>query len=205
MSGDGDILRQPVVGHLGAVVDSGTFGIEPLPLDAVEMQHRGMGGKARPDRRARVGFRPVDDVGEILPERLLGQRRGVRLGAGHDQSIDLQPAEIGDIGVLPFDPPLRGLRSAHRRQREAVEVDASVAGGRSQQTHELALGRLQRGIRHVVDEPDREHRIGGILRTVEVIASRGCAGARPGLTISRCLSNRRVMPGPAIYSAASSR
>ena len=173
----GEIRRQPVVGHLGAVVDPRTFRGEPLPFDAVEMQHRGMGGKTRPDRRARVGLRPVDDVGEVLPERFLGKRRGDRLGAGDDQPIDLQAAEIGDIGVLSVDPPFRRLRSMHRRQREAVEIDANVPGGLPEQAHELALGRLQRRIRHVVDEPDREVHV-GMLRMTEFILFAAAAPAR---------------------------
>ncbi len=117
----GDILRQPMVADLGAVEDTRAFCVEPLPLDAVEMQDRGMGGKARPDRRTRIGFRPVDDLGEVLPERLLGKGCGVRLGAGDDQPVDLQVIEIGDVGVLPVDPPLRRLRSLDGRQREAVQ------------------------------------------------------------------------------------
>ena len=39
-----EIRGQPVFGHLGAIVNSGTFCAKRLPLDAVEMQHRGMGG-----------------------------------------------------------------------------------------------------------------------------------------------------------------
>ena len=31
------------------------------------------------------------------------ERSGDRLGAGHDQSVDLQAAEIGDIGILSVD------------------------------------------------------------------------------------------------------
>src|SRR5665647_384603 len=85
-----NILGQPVVGYCVAVVDTRTFCREQLPLDAVKMQHGGMGGKARPDRRARVGFRPVDDGGELLPERFFGKRRGVWLRAGDDQRVDLQ-------------------------------------------------------------------------------------------------------------------
>src|ERR1700675_4741692 len=48
----------------------------------------------------------------------------------------------------------------YRRQREAVETDLIVAGGRLQQAHELTLGRLQRRVRHVVDQPDGENGIG---------------------------------------------
>src|SRR5258708_40093141 len=62
-----NVLGQPVVGNRRAVVDTGTFCREPMPLDAVEMQDRGVRGKARPDPRAPVVFRPVADVDEVLP------------------------------------------------------------------------------------------------------------------------------------------
>ena len=95
------------------------------------MQHRGMRGKARPDRRTGVGFRPVDDGGEVVPERLLGQGRGDRLGAGDDQPVDVQAAEIGDIGVMAVDrSAVAACDRLHRRQREAMKMDAAVAGGR---------------------------------------------------------------------------
>ncbi len=154
------VLCQPVVGHLGAVVDPRTFGGETPPIDAVEMQDRGVRGKARPDGRARVVFRPVDDVDEVLPERLLLQRCGVRLGAGHDQPVDVEAGKVGDVGILLVEAPLRRLRAVNRWQREAAETDLIVGGGRLQQAHELTLGRLQRRVRHIVDEPDRENRIG---------------------------------------------
>ena len=51
------------------------------------------------------------------------------------------------------------------------------AGGCLQQAHELAFGRLQRRIRHVVDEPDREVHI-GMLRTAEFILFAAAAPAR---------------------------
>jgi len=40
----------------------------------------------------------------------------------------LQAAEVCDVGVLPFDTPLRGLRPPHRRRGEAVKIDANVPG-----------------------------------------------------------------------------
>ena len=74
-----------------------------MSLDAVEMQHRGMRGKTRPDRRTRVGFCPVDHRGKLAPERLLGKGRSVRFGAGDDQRVNAQAIEVGDIGVVPVD------------------------------------------------------------------------------------------------------
>ena len=136
-----------------------------------------MGGKARPYRRTRIRFRPVDDPGEVLPERLLGKGCGVRLGAGYDQPVDLQVIEIGDVGVLSVDPRLRRLRSLDGRQREAVQKDAIVARGRFQKTDELALRCLQRRVRHVVDEADGKDRIGRVLTRDRIHRRRAAARA----------------------------
>ena len=65
----------------------------------------------------------------------------------------------------------------YRRQREAVEIDADIAGGLPQQAHELAFGRLKRRIRHVVDEPDGKVHV-GMLRTAEFILFAAAAPAR---------------------------
>jgi hypothetical protein len=46
-------------------------------------------------------------------------------------------------------------------------MNPGVAGGSSQQPHELALGRLQGAVRHIVDESDREHRVSGVLPATE--------------------------------------
>ena len=149
----GDILRQPMVGRLGAVIDARAFRAEPLPLDAVEMQHRGMRGEARPDRRTRVGSRPVDDLGEVLPERLFGQRCGVRLGAGDDQPVDLQAIEIGDIGVLPGRyatwPACDRLTDGSEKQCKWMRLLPAAASSRRMNWRSVACSAR---VRHVVDE-----------------------------------------------------
>src|SRR6185437_1979341 len=52
LEGRGKALRQPVRISADAVIDAGALRFEPGALDTVQMQHRGMGGEARPDRRA---------------------------------------------------------------------------------------------------------------------------------------------------------
>ena len=49
-----------------------------------------------------------------------------------------------------------------------MEIDANVAGGLPQQAHELTFGRLQRGVRHIVDEADREIDV-DVFRVTEFI------------------------------------
>src|SRR5579863_1367723 len=170
LEGGGKIVRQPVAGDGEAVEDSGAFCREPPALDAVEVQYRDMRRKTRPDGRTGIGLRPVDDVGEVPPECFLAKRCAGGLRAGDDQSVDLQAIDFGDVGILLVDAPSCRLRSFHGRQRKAVEIDANVSGGLPQQPHELAFRRLQRAVRHVVDEPDREVDI-DILRMVKFILS----------------------------------
>jgi hypothetical protein len=85
-----EVAGERIFGHPGTIIDAGAFLRQPLPLDAVEMQHGRVRGKARPDGRACVGLRPVDEIGEFPPVALLRQGRRDRLGAGDDQTVDLQ-------------------------------------------------------------------------------------------------------------------
>ena len=85
--------RQRIAGHGLAVENAVTFGRERPPFDAIEMQHRGMRSEARPDRRARVDLGPIDQLGEVAPIRFLVELGRNRLGAGHDQAIELVAPE----------------------------------------------------------------------------------------------------------------
>ena len=49
-----------------------------------------------------------------------------------------------------------------------MKINANVAGCLSKQAHKLTFGGLQRGVRHIVDEPDREVDI-NVLRVAEFI------------------------------------
>ena len=117
------------------------------------------------------------------------ERCGDRLGAGDDQPVDMQPVELGDVGILPcrcaLAPAWSVLTDGSEKQWKRTRM--SPAAG-LQQPHELTLGRLQRAVRHVVDEPDRELAIGRVAAAEFV--SRAGAGASRDLTISRRLSNR---------------
>jgi hypothetical protein len=71
----------------------------------------------------------------------------------------LQFVEIGDAGVEPLDARLHRLRSLYGRQREAMKIDGTIPGSRFQEFNELPFCRLQRRVRHIVDQPDGEHRV----------------------------------------------
>ena len=88
----------------------------------------------------------------------------VALSPAHGQAINL-----GEVGILLLDPPLRRLRSLHGGQREAVKMDAVFARSRREKAHELSFGGLQRGVGHVVDKSDRQDAIGDVAVTVDFI------------------------------------
>jgi len=112
----GKIVGQPMAGRLEGLINSGAFTGQPPPLDAIEVQDRRVCRTTRPDRRTGVVLRPVDDFGEIAPERFLLQGSCIRLGAGDDQPVDGQAIDIGDVGILLLNSPLRRLRSLHGGQ-----------------------------------------------------------------------------------------
>jgi len=96
-------------------------------------------------------------------------------------SVDVQAIEVGDIGVMPVDDLAGDLRALDRRQREAVEMDTAVARGRLQKLGKLPFGRLQRRVRHVVDEADREYFVGRLAAGSDLVgvAARGSDGRGP--------------------------
>ena len=73
--------EQRMVAHRGHREDAGALRRQRPTRDAVEVQHGGMGGEARPDRRARAGAGPIDHLSELRPECLVAQVGGARLGA----------------------------------------------------------------------------------------------------------------------------
>src|ERR1700733_6379704 len=128
LEGGGKSFCQPVGRNADAVVDSGALCFDPLSFDAVQMQHRGMGSQARPYRRSGIVPGPIDNIGEFAPERLLGEGCRIWLRAGGDQPVDLKPCDFSNVGVLTLEAPLLRLRASHGWQREAVKIDANVAG-----------------------------------------------------------------------------
>src|SRR5882672_9986127 len=73
--------------------------IESLAADAVEMEDGGMGGETRPDARGGILLRPIQDLDERSPIRLVRQRRRTRLRPGHDEAIETAAAEVIDAAV----------------------------------------------------------------------------------------------------------
>ncbi len=152
----GHIAEQRMgAGHI-AVEHAGQFGGEALPGDAVGVEHDGMGGETGPDRRDGIVTRPIDEVADRIPVRLVFQIGGDRFGAGNDQAIERRAPEFGQIAVTAGEVRPHGLAARNRWDGEELEPDDDIARSGAQELLELPLGRLAGGVRHVVDQPDRE-------------------------------------------------
>jgi hypothetical protein len=118
------------------------------------VKHRRVRGKARPDRGRSVIACPVGELRQGRPVWLLLQIRGARLRAGYHEAVETGVPKLGDIPVSRGN--LLPAAIAARNVRQGVEPQAhnAVAGRRTDEFDELALGRFQGGIGHVVDEPD---------------------------------------------------
>jgi len=133
-----------------------------------------------------------------------GERRRVRLGAGDDQSIDLQSGKIGNVGIVVGRC---AISSSAPAARTAARSSGNRCGDRRRhvlQAHELSFSRLKRRVRHVVDQPDRKLDV-GMLRTTEFILFPQLRRGEAGTDDQPPSFQQHVMPGPPIYSAASSR
>src|SRR5258708_7158017 len=58
-------------------------------FDAVEMQHARMSGETRKYGGGRVELRPIYQLSQFLPIRLVGQAVGLRLRAGDDEPVEI--------------------------------------------------------------------------------------------------------------------
>ena len=94
-----------------------------------------------------------------------------------------------------------------------MEIDADVSGCLPQQPHELTFGRLQRGVRHIVDEPDREIDVNVFRMAVLVFSpllrrdKTGADDQSPLFQQDVHVASRAPIPSnpPQNHSAASSR
>ncbi len=113
-----------------------------------------MGGEARPDRRRRVPVGPIDQFREHVPVRFVAQSAGARLHPAHDEAVEPRVPQPADLGVVGEQAPARELTAPDLRQREQPHPHLRLAGRRSEQPDELALGQLEGGVGHVVDDAD---------------------------------------------------
>ena len=98
--------------------------------------------------------RPLHDLDEGFPERLVFHFWLRRIRAGDDESVQAGGAHVVERFVVAIEILAR-LRAARARidgERMHVDLRDPVAG--SDEAHELPLGRLERRVRHHVEQPD---------------------------------------------------
>ena len=115
-----------------------------------------MRAEARPDGRARIRLRPIDEFGERAPVRLLAQVGRARLGAGDDQTVQAALPQLVERRIALLHTLARGAGADDLRQAKQFHADAAFACRSGQQSGELPFGLLQRRVRHIVDEANVE-------------------------------------------------
>lgn len=135
---------------------TGHFLFERNAFDAVIVENGGVRRQARPDRRDGIVARPVDQSGQCRPIRLVLKLRGARLGASHDQAVELRFAQLGHIAIACGKPPPRRVGARDFGDGEQLEADDNVVRRCTDEIEELPLGRLARRVGHIVDQPDSQ-------------------------------------------------
>src|SRR5690606_54954 len=79
-------------------------------LAVAELQHR-VGREARTQRRRDILVRPVDDLYQRLPERLVGEVRSGHVGAADDERVEPLALDVLERLVVALDVRAR-LRAA---------------------------------------------------------------------------------------------
>ena len=174
-------------------------------FDAVEEQGRRVRGEAREQGGGGGFLGPGDELGQGLPVGLGPEIVGEGFGPGDDEAV--RPAAVNQVEwevVLGESllERLTALESGKPVARESHGRPAEFLGSALEQFDELSLGLFERGVRHVVDERDLDHRASAVapaasrravtLRAKSVAAARG-DHARD-LTVSRPMSAPAISP-----------
>src|SRR6266702_3296552 len=150
------ILHQRMMSRLCLSEDTEAFGGQLMARNAVQVQDGPMDGQTGKHRRHGILPGPVGDLGEGGPIWLFRQTGGSRLGTGHDHSIQAPVQQIVDAAVVSTHVITPPFRTGGRLHRIKMQPDEKSSGRSIEQVEQLALGRHQGRIRHVVDEPDVE-------------------------------------------------
>src|SRR5690349_19356433 len=108
--------KQKVIAHLRAPEDAGDLVCEPLPLDGIEVEYGGMSGKARKHGWSPTVIRPIDEACQRAPVHFLLQSLGARLGAGHDQPIEVTCPQLIDRLVVIRYVSFAAVRASQLRK-----------------------------------------------------------------------------------------
>jgi hypothetical protein len=136
--------------------DTQTLIVQASTVNTIDVKNRSMSGQARPDSRRSVVLSPVDNLRQHLPVRFVGQLRSPRFTPSHDQAIETPIPQIVYTRIHVGDVTLDGAGPRNSRQRVQPHSDHDSVGSLGKQAQKLTLGRLQRSIRHVIDQADIE-------------------------------------------------
>src|SRR6266478_5192483 len=100
-----------MVRRLDAIEYPGQLGVPPLPLYTVEIKSGGMRRETRPDRRAAVVFRPIDELRQRGPIRFIHQSGCAGRRARYDQPVEMARPEFADVLVIPAEMRSDGVRT----------------------------------------------------------------------------------------------
>src|ERR1700678_348459 len=106
-----------------------TLVAERLACDAIAVEHAGMRGQARQNGGGSIALRPVKDLGQRMPVRLLAQIRLLRLRAGDDYRIHAAAPKIFDAGVKVIEVFASAIAARNIGQRMKLEPYGNVSRG----------------------------------------------------------------------------
>ena len=152
--------------------------------DAVQMQHRGMGGQAGEQGRDGADLGPVDQMRQLRPIRFVAQIVGGGLGAGDDQGVDI--GGLQEAGIV--------IKAVHAR-RGVSRCAAMRAQGKQAQPH----------IQRPAASFSRRANCSSVARIAAsgmLLTSPTCMAARLWPPPSRNCSTR-LIPRPALCGARS--
>src|SRR5579862_372559 len=91
---------------------------QQFSFDAINAQHCGMRCQARPNSRGGMVVRPVDDLAQCLPVRLVLEVCRTGLGASDDQAVEVGTPQLADVAVTTGHVMSCRSRTRHFGNRE---------------------------------------------------------------------------------------
>ena len=143
-----------MLGDLLAAEHPGQLIAQAAPGDAVQIEHCGVCGKTRPDRRGGVLLTPLHQFDERTPVGLVGQGCRTRFSPGDNQAVETTPPKRTERRIGAADMRHGRIAAHDLGQREEFQNDCPIRRRSTQGISKLPLGDLERGIGHVVDEAD---------------------------------------------------
>src|SRR5947199_358777 len=135
---------QGMIGDAHALEDPEALVVERAPVDAIEVQERGVRGQTGPDGGVGLLLGRLQDADQAPPVRLVPEVRRPRLGPGHDEAVEPAAPERAEPGIEAGHVLPAPLRARDLRQRVGPQPHPEAVRRRPQQGDELAFRRLER-------------------------------------------------------------